>query len=106
MPPRPAGTAEGLLGTVSRGGRGTRGRSGFCQHPSGDVSHSGDKAKVVLAPVGEAGFAAEEEQGRRDLGGGEAQPPPALWPACLPHAPGEVTTARLCHVPTLPALGR
>ena len=33
-------------------GRGTWGRSSFCQRPSGDVSRSGEKAKVVLAPVG------------------------------------------------------
>lgn len=104
--PPSRGRCRGAAGGRLPGWKRHRGRSGFCQRPSGDVSRSGDEAKVVLAPVGEAGFAAEEEQGRRGLGGEEAQPPLALRPACLPHAPGEVTTARLRHVPTLPAPGR
>lgn len=55
-------------------------------------------------PGGKAGFAAQEEQHRRGLG--ETQPPSALRTACLSHTLQEVATARLHHVPTLPALGR
>lgn len=57
-------------------GRGTWGRSGSCQRPNGDVSRSGDMAKVVLGPGGKAGLGSSGGAGQEGSGGNSSLCPP------------------------------
>lgn len=94
VPPSPAqGRAEVLPGPSPQGAREWKWHCGREQVFSKPWWLLQWEAKVALAPVGRAGFAAEEQEGS---GGSAASLP-------LTH-PRDVATAQLCHVPTLPVL--